>query len=48
MKLTISMKMDKTRMIQEKNELNIEKVVILLLLLFINFYIFLSNKIFGN
>lgn len=48
MKLTISMKMDKTRMIQEKNELNNEKVVILLLLLFINFYIFLSNKIFGN
>jgi len=47
MKLTISMKMDKTRMIQEKNELNNEKVVILLLL-FINFYIFLSNKIFGN
>ncbi len=46
MKLTISMKMDKTRMIQEKNELNNEKVVILLL--FINFYIFLSNKIFGN
>jgi len=47
MKLAISMKMDKTRMIQEKNELNNEKVVILLLL-FINFYIFLSNKIFGN
>ena len=47
MKLTISMKMDKTRMIQEKHELNNEKVVILLLL-FINFYIFLSNKIFGN
>ena len=47
MKLTISMKMEKTRMIQEKNELNNEKVVILLLL-FINFYIFLSNKIFGN
>ena len=47
MKLTISMKMDKTRMIQEKNELNNEKVVILLLL-FINFYIFLSNKIFVN
>ena len=47
MNLTISMKMDKTRMIQEKNELNNEKVVILLLL-FINFYIFLSNKIFGN
>ena len=46
MKLTISMKMEKTRMIQEKNELNNEKVVILLL--FINFYIFLSNKIFGN
>ena len=46
MKLTISMKMDKTRMIQEKNELNNEKVVIILL--FINFYIFLSNKIFGN
>ena len=46
MKLTISMKMDKTRMIQEKNELNNEKVVILLL--FINFYIFLSNKIFDN
>ena len=46
MKLTISMKMDKTRMIQEKNELNNEKVVILLS--FINFYIFLSNKIFGN
>ena len=47
MKLTISMKMDKTRMIQEKNEINNEKVVILLLL-FINFYIFLSNKIFVN
>ena len=47
MNLTISMKMDKTRMIQEKNELNNEKVVILLLL-FINFYIFLSNKIFVN
>jgi len=47
MKLAISMKMDKTRMIQEKNELNNEKVVILLLL-FINFYIFLSNKIFVN
>ena len=45
MKLTISMKMDKTRMIQEKNELNNEKVVILL---FINFYILLTNKIFGN
>jgi hypothetical protein len=46
MKLTISMKMEKTRMIQEKNDLNNEKEVILLL--FINFYIFLSNKIFGN
>jgi hypothetical protein len=45
MKLTISMKMEKTRMIQEKNDLNNEKEVILL---FINFYIFLSNKIFGN
>ena len=47
MKLAISMKMDKTRMIQEKNELNNEKVVIILIL-FINFYILLSNKIFGN
>ena len=45
MKLTISMKMEKTRMIQEKNDLNNEKEVILFL---INFYIFLSNKIFGN
>ena len=45
MKLTISMKMEKTRMIQKKNDLNNEKEVILL---FINFYIFLSNKIFGN